>query len=339
VCNFQVPVNVLTAVRQELARDTKTISSLNAKVGKLETLVKGRHPRQARARVASREGRQMKAASSSAELQRAVNIADAKRKLMERQMDLMHGYDNWAANSALMDASKGQGQDGEWRPNRGPPYVQATTMFAGDGVDKSGSGDMVRRILGIKTSFRSHQWVGNNFLSSFDGPQFRFLYRNTHSALVVPPLEHGGGPLLGWNAIHRLYLYINSGHNALVILGGPASALFLNSNVINTDGGYDLEPKWVPGPYERQKAARGTPFAACATTLPGPGTQVHGVQISSLPREAVSYYEAGDVSVVFSIPSGEGRILYLGFDFTEPLVPWVHALIAATQFGEYKGDL
>ncbi len=39
-------------------------------------------------------------------------------------------------------------------------------------------------------------------------------------------------------------------------------------------GGYDLEPKWIIGPYERQKAARGTPFEACAVSVPGPGTQV-----------------------------------------------------------------
>lgn len=62
---------------------------------------------------------------------------------------------------------------------------------------------------------------------------------------------------------------------------------------------------------------------------------MHGVTISSLPANAVSYYEAGDVSVVFSIPSGSGSVLYLGFDFTEPITPWVHTLIAATQIQEF----
>jgi hypothetical protein len=87
---------------------------------------------------------------------------------------------------------------------------------------------------------------------------------------------HTRRPLLGWNAIHRLYLYVNEGHNSLIVVGGPASALFINNNVINKDGGYDLEPKWAPGPYERQSTVDATPFAACATTLPGPGTQVAG---------------------------------------------------------------
>ena len=41
-------------------------------------------------------------------------------------------------------------QDGEWRSDRGPPYVRSVTMFAGDGVDQKGSGNLIRRLLGIK---------------------------------------------------------------------------------------------------------------------------------------------------------------------------------------------
>ena len=58
---------------------------------------------------------------------------------------------------------------------------------------------------------------------------------------------------MGWNAVHRLYLYVNEGSNTLIVLGGPSSVIFINNNVINTDGGYDLQSKWAPGPYERQK--------------------------------------------------------------------------------------
>lgn len=32
---------------------------------------------------------------------------------------------------------------------------------------------------------------------------------------------------------------------------------------------------------------------------------------------------------------GSGNVIYLGFDFTEPITPWVHMLIAATQFQEF----
>eukprot|EP00286_Rhodomonas_abbreviata_P014239 CAMPEP_0181318704 /NCGR_PEP_ID=MMETSP1101-20121128/17152_1 /TAXON_ID=46948 /ORGANISM="Rhodomonas abbreviata, Strain Caron Lab Isolate" /LENGTH=433 /DNA_ID=CAMNT_0023426199 /DNA_START=9 /DNA_END=1311 /DNA_ORIENTATION=+ len=343
-----VPEKLLKQMSNELAVDSKTIQALNTHVSRLDSIVahgKGA-ALQHRGRAATmtkmtdtenaHDAALVARATSSAEHEKTVAMANAKRVLAEKQLDLLRDFPYWAANSAQSDAAKGHGQYGEWRVNRGPPYVAATTLFSGEGVDRGGSGNLVRRIVGIKTSFRFHKWEGDSFLVDFDGPQFRYEYRNTHSQLIIPPLEVGGGPLLGWNAIHRLYMYVNHGHNSLIVAGGPASVLFINSNVINTDGGYDMEPKWVEGPYERQKAAEGTPFAACATTLPGPGTQVHGVAISSLPREAISYYEAGDVSVVFEIPSGEGRILFLGFDYTEPVVPWVHALIAATQFTEFS---
>ena len=32
----------------------------------------------------------------------------------------------------------------------------------------------------------------------------------------------------------------------------------------------------------------------------------------------------------------QGRILYLGYDYSEPVVPWVHALVAATLFADYN---
>ena len=259
---------------------------------------------------------------------------NARRRLKERQIDLTRDYPSWAVNDGERAAGMGHGQEGEWEADRGPPYVSVVTLYSGAGADMQGSANLIRRILGIPTSFRFHKWDGNNFLTSFDGPQFRFLYRNVHSTLVVPPLEVGGGiPLLGWNAIHRLYQYVNQGDNTLVIAGGPQSVLFINANVVNERGGYDLESKWVEGPYERQKAARGTPFEQCAVSLPGPGTQVHGVSLASLPQEARSYYEAGDVSVVFEIPSGAGRIIFLGFDYEDANVPWVHALVAAMEFG------
>jgi hypothetical protein len=122
-----------------------------------------------------------------------VAVENAKRILVEKQMDLVRDFPGWSMNSGLADAAKGHGQDGLWRANRGPPYVEQITMFGGKGVDKKGSGNLVRRVVGLKTSFRFHKWEGNSFLSNFDGPQFRYLYRNVHSSLIIPPLETGGG--------------------------------------------------------------------------------------------------------------------------------------------------
>ncbi len=47
-------------------------------------------------------------------------------------------------------------------------------------------------------------------------------------------MQYGSGiPLLGWNAIHRLYQYLNQGDNTLIVIGGPQSVLFINANVVN----------------------------------------------------------------------------------------------------------
>jgi hypothetical protein len=270
--------------------------------------------------------------------------AIARRNMEQAAQNLGMSYPSWAKGESV----QGHGQDGEWRHDRGPPYVMRVTLFSGDGVDTKGSGTLVRRILGLKTSFgkpcdlRSchHAWSNNNYLSTFDGPQFRFLYRNMCSVLVVPPLTNGAGPILSDEGQYRMHHFLNSGHNTMIVLGSVANILFLNQNYVDKEGGLSMEPEWVDGPYEAQinrgrPNVRDTPFAALSVTLPGPGTSVVGVKLSTLPSNAISYYEAQDVSVVFEIPTDQGRILYLGYDFSEPVTPWVHTLIAATNFPDF----
>ena len=38
---------------------------------------------------------------------------------------------------------------------------------------------------------------------------------------------------------------------------------------------------------------------------------------------------------LFSLIVWQGRIIYLGYDYAEPVTPWVHALVAATMFNDY----
>jgi len=249
-------------------------------------------------------------------------------------------YPGWAKGVTI----PGKGQDGEWRHDRGPPYVKRITMFTGPGVDTLGNGNLVRRVLGLTTAFQKvcdlrscdHAMTGNQYVSNFDGAQFRFLYRNACSSIVIPPLTKGAGPVLSDNGLFRLHHYLKDGYNTVIVCGSTASILFLNQNIATLDGGFQLEPAWVDGPYEAQSAQMAnTPFAALAATLPGPGIGVTGVHVSSLPPNAISYYEAEDVSVVFEIPMGQGRIIYLGYDYAEPVTPWVHALVAASMFNDY----
>jgi hypothetical protein len=157
---------------------------------------------------------------------------EASRRVSEAVNNLAMSYPDWTKGGSI----PGQGQVGEWRHDRGPPYVKRLTMFSGDGVDSKGSGTLVRRILGLKTAFQRpcdlrscrHAWSNNNFLSTFDGPQFRFLYRNVCSTLVVPPLTKGAGPILSDNGLYRLHHYLEDGYNTLIVLGSVGNVLFLN---------------------------------------------------------------------------------------------------------------
>ena len=267
--------------------------------------------------------------------------AHALRRMSEAADNLVGAYPSWATAQSI----PGTAQDGEWNNERGPPYVQRLTMYAGQGVDTLHNGNLVRRVLGLDKAFQTpcdlrscdKAFSGNEYVRSFDGSQFRFLYRNLCSAVVVPPLTKGAGPILGHDGLYRLHHYIKDGYNTLVVLGGTANVLFLNQNVATVDGGFSLQPSWVDGPFEAQAAqSANTPFAALSVTLPNPGVSVTGVKISSLPTNAISYFEAEDTSVVFEIPLGTGRIIYLGYDYSEPVVPWVHALVAATMFNDFN---
>jgi len=158
--------------------------------------------------------------------------------------NLKLSYPGWAKGVTI----PGKGQDGEWRHDRGPPYVKRITMFAGPGVDTLGNGNLVRRVLGLTTAFQKvcdmrscdHAMTGNQYIRSFDSAQFRFLYRNACSNIVIPPLTKGAGPVLGDNALFRLHHYLKDGYNTMIVCGSTASVLFLNQNVATLDGGFQV---------------------------------------------------------------------------------------------------
>jgi len=213
------------------------------------------------------------------------------------------------------------GQVGEWRPERGPPYAAQVTLYADKTVEELRSGEIIRKTLGLHTAMGkkcdlhdcSHAWVGNRFLGSFDGSQFRFLYRNTDSVLVIPSFR-AAAPILGARGLYRLHHYLRDGRNTVVVTGGVGNLWFINGNIATLDGGFNLEPNSVDGPFEAQPAVVNSPFESLAATFPGPGAVV-GARLSSLPSNAISYYEAEDTSVLFEIPLGTGRIVYLGYGF------------------------
>jgi hypothetical protein len=75
----------------------------------------------------------------------------------------------------------------------------------------------------------------------------------------------------------------------------------------------------------------GSAFQYGAVTLPAVETYNVGVTTASLPKEAVSYYEASEVSVVFSLPCEAGRIIYVGYTFAEMVPAWTDILLLALR--------
>ena len=84
-------------------------------------------------------------------------------------------------------------------------------------------------------------------MSCAQGSQFRFLYRNWCSIIVIPPFNGwaGAGPVLGTRGLYRLHHWLVDGKNTLVVGGGDANIAFINGNCIGPDGGFSLEAERV----------------------------------------------------------------------------------------------
>mmetsp|Transcript_58401 Transcript_58401/g.143250 ORF Transcript_58401/g.143250 Transcript_58401/m.143250 type:complete len:89 (+) Transcript_58401:356-622(+) len=79
-----------------------------------------------------------------------------------------------------------------------------------------------------------------------------------------------------------------------------------------------------------QNAALTTQFNFGPKLLEPVGRQVAGVPVRSLPEGTVHYYMSEDqVSVVFEVPAGNGRILFVGFDYSQIVPHWADVLLLA----------
>ncbi len=97
-------------------------------------------------------------------------------------------------------------------------------MFAGNDVDLTRSGEIVRRIVGLPKNFG--KWEGNTYLQDFDSQQMRFVESNKHSVIVIPPLAEDNQPILSDDAKEMLDHYVAVGHNTLIVCGGITFVYF-----------------------------------------------------------------------------------------------------------------
>jgi len=248
----------------------------------------------------------------------------------------LQDYPSWSKTVDDINAAPALSH-GLWAYYKGPPFLQRVTMYSGNDIDLTKSGELVRRIIGLPKNYG--KWEGNHYLANFDSQQMYFLQSNQHSVLIFPPMKEKHLPILSVHATDMIHRYVSIGHNTLILTGGPGAVKFINDYLF-TDGMTILETAWTRGPYEKQEATVGTPFQPLTATLPNMENHVHGVRKGSLPLEAVSYYEVpteqGDdiISVVFSIDYEEGMVMYIGYDYTDISMPWMKTLIAAMEFAD-----
>jgi hypothetical protein len=144
----------------------------------------------------------------------------------------LQDYPSWSKTVDDINAAPAI-HHGLWAYYKGPPFLQRVTMYSGNNIDLTKSGELVRRIVGLPKNYG--KWEGNNYIANFDSQQMYFLQSNEHSVLIFPPMKESHLPILSDHAIAMIHRYVSIGHNTLVLLGGPGSVKFINDYLF-TDG-------------------------------------------------------------------------------------------------------
>ena len=144
----------------------------------------------------------------------------------------LQDYPSWSKTVDDINAIPGLNH-GLWAYYKGPPFLQRVTMYSGNDIDLTKSGELVRRIIGLPKNYG--KWEGNHYLANFDSQQMYFLQSNQHSVLIFPPMKESHLPILSEHAIEMVHRYVSVGHNTLILTGGPGAVKFINDYLF-TDG-------------------------------------------------------------------------------------------------------
>ena len=179
--------------------------------------------------------------------------------------------------------------------------------------------------------YQEKTWIGNQ--AGF------FIGESKDVVMVVPPCFF---PPLANAELNALNDAVYDYGGSLLVLGGLTGANFISQNLRAEDGyGYvdtrgdrpqfTMDAVWSAGPFVLQKAAVTTEFFFGPRFLEGTES-TWGIPVSELPPETIHYYmDANEVSIVFEIPAGTGRILFMGYDFGYMAPHWMEALMLARR--------
>ena len=190
--------------------------------------------------------------------------------------------------------------------------------------------------------YKEKTWIGNQ--AGF------FIGESKDVVMVVPPCFF---PPLANTELNALNDAIYGLGGSILVLGGLTGANFISQNMRGKDGhGYvdtsvigavrgstysEDSPKfamdcvWSGGPFLLQNAAVNTEFFYGPRFLEGTES-TWGIPVRDLPPETIHYYMSADqISIVFEIPAGNGRILFMGYDFGYMAPHWMEALMLARR--------
>lgn len=190
--------------------------------------------------------------------------------------------------------------------------------------------------------YKEKSWIGNQ--AGF------FIGESKDVVMIVPPCFF---PPLANTELNALNDAIYGLGGSILVLGGLTGANFISQNLRGKDGhGYvdtnmvggvrgstyaEDSPKftmdcvWSGGPFVLQNSAVNTEFFYGPRFLEGTES-TWGIPVNELPPETIHYYMSADqISIVFEIPAGNGRIMFMGYDFGYMAPHWMEALMLARR--------
>lgn len=203
--------------------------------------------------------------------------------------------------------------------NPGPPGPPGpvgkptrVAVYWGDGVDKLRQGrlfvESLVKVAGAEVTYFYH----------FDKADLSIAMRRNH-ILAIPPLSSSPKPKVCYECRNGLLGYIQQGHK--IIVGGGKGSLAWINDVFGTA----LIPAPINEPVAFQSKSGKTAFIDAAGNLP----RVNGVMGATTrslgshkPKQRLKpVYTAGANSGVFWLKSGQGYLVYYGYNwFTPPAI-------------------
>mmetsp|Transcript_31989 Transcript_31989/g.76457 ORF Transcript_31989/g.76457 Transcript_31989/m.76457 type:complete len:506 (+) Transcript_31989:92-1609(+) len=235
----------------------------------------------------------------------------------------------------------------------------AVVLSVSASCDSSGTTTNVKRILSpvLSDPFKSEVWANSRYEEwMWADHQLGYLLNfYEHLTLIVPPCFVPRYSF-SWRSLGIMNEAIYQRGMSVLLVGGLSGIDFLSRFLAGNDGyGYldaesgdmqgasgtsALNRVWPQGPFYMQNDAASTVFLYGPKMLRSVGVHVVGVPATELPPGTKHYYMTDEeISVVFEVPAGEGRIIFVGYDFNQIEPQWADVLLLAERELQLKDEV